>query len=656
MRHLLMIMAMLMISTLAINAQEQIEDFSYASENVVDKKIGLPIVRPIYGGTKIIPEFVGDWPKEMEGAFEYACRIWEEVMPTTFPVRMKVILDNNTTKYLDGSVFSKVGYKAMPNNNNDFNFATTSSPWSQIKANTWLNKTGIFNDGAFNNSLSPNMFREPEVTITYYNYGHKLEKECSFSLDEVIDNNHYDFVTMALRDIARSFGIIWNGKMQQPGSLDIMPQRISPFEKNILYVIGQNSEEAYTKATTQKIVVGGKFASSGNNHWELYSPSTWDNNRSLNYFIPNASQKITQLLSYEFGKGTVVRDIACRDTYYMFASLLGWTGDVAVSIGHEGNNCAEGVVSTEKVLPFKGAFISKARSLSKLSTYQNADDLPMTKDEIPGYIEKFIPKADRAIGGIGVSFLKNDGTWDEVHYEPGIYNISDIDVSDFELHNDIKQYARSCDGYIRCRVMIYRSEYGKQTAGAYYYLLDYLPETVQLARSATVVKDKEDEYLRDVKIGFKNIEGVTKIVVSQLDEYNELPYYYEVKDFKKGYFVATVDKDYTTTFTITAYNKNGSTESYPYVLSPLDPSPIEVKFSMKRQNISISASKRGARALSKNLITKVEITSLDKNQNMFLYSSKNNDETISVGSLPRGRYVLSAYDAFDKKHTFKFSK
>lgn len=39
MKHLLMIMAMLMISTLTINAQEQIEDFSYASEKVIDKKI-----------------------------------------------------------------------------------------------------------------------------------------------------------------------------------------------------------------------------------------------------------------------------------------------------------------------------------------------------------------------------------------------------------------------------------------------------------------------------------------------------------------------------------------------------------------------------------------------------------------------------------------
>ena len=32
-----------------------------------------------------------------------------------------------------------------------------------------------------------------------------------------------------------------------------------------------------------------------------------------------------RLLSYmQFGKGTVVRDIASEDTYKMFSSLLGW--------------------------------------------------------------------------------------------------------------------------------------------------------------------------------------------------------------------------------------------------------------------------------------------------------------------------------------------
>ena len=60
MKQLFMMMAMLMISALSIKGQEQVEDFSCFSENVVDKKIGLPIVRAIYGRTKIIPRIVGN--------------------------------------------------------------------------------------------------------------------------------------------------------------------------------------------------------------------------------------------------------------------------------------------------------------------------------------------------------------------------------------------------------------------------------------------------------------------------------------------------------------------------------------------------------------------------------------------------------------------
>lgn len=55
-------MLAMLFSLSPMMAQEEIEDLSYSSESVIDKNIGLPIVRSIYGGTKIIPEFEGNWP------------------------------------------------------------------------------------------------------------------------------------------------------------------------------------------------------------------------------------------------------------------------------------------------------------------------------------------------------------------------------------------------------------------------------------------------------------------------------------------------------------------------------------------------------------------------------------------------------------------
>lgn len=57
MRKILMLAMLFSLSPMM--AQEEIEDLSYSSESVIDKNIGLPIVRSIYGGTKIIPEFEG---------------------------------------------------------------------------------------------------------------------------------------------------------------------------------------------------------------------------------------------------------------------------------------------------------------------------------------------------------------------------------------------------------------------------------------------------------------------------------------------------------------------------------------------------------------------------------------------------------------------
>ena len=106
--------------------------------------------------------------------------------------------------------------------------------------------------------------------------------------------------------------------------------------------------------------------------------------------------------------------------------------------------------------------------------------------------------------------------------------------------------------------------------------------------SKSKVLPPEDEYYRDVEIGLKDIEGVTRVVVSQLDEGNDMPYQYEVPDFRKGYFTATVDREFTSTFTITAYNKNGSTKSETYVLQPLTPTTsIDLKFNVNNDQIKV---------------------------------------------------------------------
>ncbi|HCD77306.1 MAG TPA: hypothetical protein DEQ27_02935 [Prevotella sp.] len=77
--------------------ENTIDTEAYVSDETINRCIKLPFVRNVYGGTKIIVNYKGNWTNEMIGAFEYACRIWEEALPTTFPIRIEAVLDNTKT-------------------------------------------------------------------------------------------------------------------------------------------------------------------------------------------------------------------------------------------------------------------------------------------------------------------------------------------------------------------------------------------------------------------------------------------------------------------------------------------------------------------------------------------------------------------------------
>ena len=100
------------------------------SNQVVNTFHGLPVQRMLRGGTRIIPEYVGNWDNDMIGAFNYACRIWEEVIPTTYPVRIKAVLRDYSSNATTNSVMSKV---SIPTYTGVYHYFTFCATISQIK-------------------------------------------------------------------------------------------------------------------------------------------------------------------------------------------------------------------------------------------------------------------------------------------------------------------------------------------------------------------------------------------------------------------------------------------------------------------------------------------------------------------------------------------
>ena len=81
---------LLLAVTLSINSQTLIESDSYGIDQYIEKCSDIPVLRQINGGTvfNITFEPEEEWNNAMKGAFEYACKIWEEQLPNTLPINI----------------------------------------------------------------------------------------------------------------------------------------------------------------------------------------------------------------------------------------------------------------------------------------------------------------------------------------------------------------------------------------------------------------------------------------------------------------------------------------------------------------------------------------------------------------------------------------
>ena len=79
-----------MISVFTAKASDYIESFNITSDSCSNYVQDAQIIRPINGGTVIIPVFDESCPEEMKRPFIYACKIIEEYMPPCLPLKVSV--------------------------------------------------------------------------------------------------------------------------------------------------------------------------------------------------------------------------------------------------------------------------------------------------------------------------------------------------------------------------------------------------------------------------------------------------------------------------------------------------------------------------------------------------------------------------------------
>lgn len=656
MKKLIYILTLFMVASFAYG-QEQNEIESYGVEQYVEKCRDFPVIRKINGGTVFNISYEGAWNNDMKGAFEYACKLWEEALPNCLPINITAKI-GNIRGSSSAKLLSKVTYKVY----NDKKFETWSRESilsSRIKGVLMKEYTcGAFRQ--FVDSITDSSFFEKPDIVLVYNKNNLDDFSFSLNANSV---DKYDFVTLVLRDIAKALGFSTNFTVDTfKKKINFTGKKTTPMETIVSKVLGGDPYVAYEKATNNKLDI--YIPELGT--CSLYAPAVWNNGVSLNSFLPDSSKKITELLTYNFGRGTVYRDIQDYDYLNIFDKFLHWDNG-SLTVGPAVAR-SEGTGSTENIIKNKGnSTISDNTSLNSLSLWQPSSNAVATQQLDNNELYQFFAPYNFLLSNNGsnvgwkIAILRKNGLWDVVYENSNTYaNTLNVNLGELAFHYKMDDYARTVDGYLRCRVVRSKEEYDNLYHRIYYsvrvryYVLDYIPQKIVMNYAGiysdnSIVAYSGDAYTDDIKVCMKNLEGTNRVIVEQYDEGNDMPMRYNVKDFKKGYFIATVDKELYTRFKVIAINDNGQTASDVIEVPPTDPESIDVLVS----NNSIDLFSQRESKL-KQIVTSYEIFQLGSVLKK-VDCGKVVGKSIELSKCKKGSFVINLFDSkHNKRKTISF--
>lgn len=653
MKHTI-VLTFFLLSIIHAYAETFIESFNDVSESCIYAVHDIDTIRTINGGTVIVPEFDSSCPEEMKGPFMYACKIVEEYMPPCLPLKVSVSC---------GRVNGRQRSISSVRVRNCVNFGQTAYknvPMSTVKG-VILAELCYDEDISYLRDI-PNLEFLTDLPDIKIVYNQQLLDEISFSLDITTDSK-YDFVSLAVRDLCIGLGISSSFTYNYvDNSLKNPSQAMTPFESAIDRALGNwgNDVVRLENATKGEL----RLSNNVNQSLKLYAPNPFVNGVSLNYFIPQEDCSLSQVLSYEFGKGTVSRSLNDNYSSWIFKDLLSWNPNYTVS-GTTPSNSVSG--STSMLMPYNGSITipnnsgvtynltadkSPAGKISRIST---------SDQQLTDYINSFHPFLSNVTSpwdGVSISVLKKDGSWDLVKFMDPYNSDMTYRMSDWEFHCNDEEYARTADGYLRARVTTKQRNINDFSAilRSTFFVVDYLPQKTNISYSYNVASNPAREpatgisvtHSTPVRLYFSNLEGTKRLVLERLREGFRMPSKREIEDFKCGYFDTTIDRN--TTFTAVAYNDNGYSRSIPVKVEMMVPSDLQnTEFEISDNTITLNLVNGGVEELE------YQIFSIIKSDLTLVLDGTTNG-TIDISSLSKGAYVLILNPRSNKPSRLKFAK
>lgn len=584
-------------------------------------RIDLPAARKVYGGT-IIKAVYGNLGinNTMRSAFEYACKLVEENIPTAYPLKVSVSLKD----FKDDNSLASV---------ETFPFGIhTDKAYDKRHKQTYGNPTFETDEEGLD------FFRDSyDAKITF-----SSTQPFDYNLDvNGLDPDKYDFVTVAIQALLKAVGFTCQAD-ESNGALVK-----SSMENQFTTMLLQGTpEENYQLATSGNAYIEPQSTHSGQK-WLLASDAPYQPGISLSYFADSDNEE-SAIMQYGISKGSYIRHIgsAIQD----FFSFCGWDRPILTGMSSttiEGGNSSD-------VIAFQGLASngSKSQSAAHVASSQ-------TEETLDEYLS---PRSE--LGITGNSVLLKDGSWET--------------YDDLTKLLDNEKYARTADGHLRLKSVTTSNSWGPN--GGYtnykvkYKLYGYIPQKpavainqVSLSPTEEVANIKKlrsfgslvttsDLYL-NLEVGIKNLEGTSQIMVEQTDADYPLPYTYAVNDVHSEKFTAYINKKYASTFLITYINANGQTTSdtltVNYVNTPLKSLLMKHPYvDLESQDGEINYKVKSGSTSGLNYT----ISSLTTGEQKGTGRITDEEGSINVSSLNSGNYVLSVYNEGEKVGEIKWNK
>lgn len=612
----------------SLHAQNEPLSFNYVSDEASNILMETTDATPI-GNTRIIVEFEGYWPYEAQGAFNYACRLFEAIVPETYPILIKAIWDNTTSAYLYSPVLSSC--KTFYTNIKQGDMVNFEENESRI----WVKGSAFIPEKHSNaliegdNYMDNNLFQSNDAEITYYNYGSKIKNNCDFSIDTNIDSNKYDFVSIVLRDLYKVFGVDSKLTLNDEYKLQYSSEYKTFWERHILRNAGNTNFYSCLEDDGSYSLSGVNQGYSSQNI-NLYVPAVWDNLQTLNYIQPTNVFKDSYILTPNFGRNCVTRDIPIYSK--LFAAFLGWYYDIGTGIRRLPKqplhiNVGE-IINTDSL------------EMDSIPYYQSTTQARQTSSDIEESVYNIYeyPKPEWAYYYYTYA-LKKDGTYEFL----GMEEDHEIDIFSAISNISIDNFARDYNGNIRVIIINQLNN-----------TINTRAVSVPVIPQKTEIECRVDQIGNGLyrNIGIKNIEG-TDSLVATIIETNGTTTSTTISNFKKGTFRPNVGLRTNARLFVTAYNELGCVNSDTISLNIEQRPRPGHDLIIGGGSISLGSNDED----DDTTITSYNITPLSNN-----YSSNPNgatlfdDNKIYIHNLKEGYYIVTVLTNHGEKISQQFYK